>query len=353
MKVTDIGRSMRDRMPWPVGQKILSELNVERGRGWDKTVSKLEELDLTADLFSELSQSLREHLLCGEKSVRIYDVEKDISLAAIAQARLLKIDETDFSQKYPVLLGENELSGKSLDPVLTAVEEDDSFFYVIFSSVRIISIRETITHDSEFADDLERLFGRFDEVIGLKNRRVHAIDVVSISKIGNEVNVRVDCPHGMTSEASEIAHVVIRENINKLLGFDFLIEPVNLFPLLDSMYFDQKEGKVVELAFGTTTASLKHEKMRRKGLSLRDEAYHVGGKGNLATPIEPFRLSLVWDRQIGEKKVSTPELNLHSSSRIANMPAPLMHSAVIRKCMGSEDFDFVMSRIRAHLKLGG
>lgn len=353
MKVGDIGRSMRDRMPWSVGQKILAELDLGRGQGWDKTVTKLDELDLTEKQFAELSQSLREHLLCGEKSVRIYDVKEDISLTAIAQAHSWEIEETDFSKRYPILLSEEELFDKSLDPVLTAVEDNDEFLSVIFSSVRIITIRETITHDSEYADDLEKIFGRFDQVIGLKNRRVHAVDVVSISKSGGQADVRIDCPYGMTSEAADIAHVVIREAINKLIGFDFLVEPVNLFPLLDKMYFDQAEGKVVELAFGTTTASIKHEKMRRKGLSLREEAYHIGGKENLGTPIEPFRLSLIWERQIGDRRVSSPELNLHTSARIANMEAPHMHSAVVRKCMGADDFDFVMSRIRAHLKSDG
>ena len=88
--------------------------------------------------------------------------------------------------------------------------------------------------------------------------------------------------------------------------------------------------------------------MRRRANCLRDEAYHKGGKQALGAPIEPYRLSIVWKRKMKEVE-SKPELNLHGSSLLAGAHGAVLSDAVIRKCMGSDDFLFVESRIEHYL----
>jgi hypothetical protein len=70
----------------------------------------------------------------------------------------------------------------------------------------------------------------------------------------------------------------MKRTLHTLLGAEPLGTPVNLFPLIDTLY-RSNEGRVVELGFGTTTASLKHERMRRTQTCLRKETYHKGGNG--------------------------------------------------------------------------
>jgi hypothetical protein len=118
--------------------------------------------------------------------------------------------------------------------------------------------------------------------------------------------------------------------------------------LINQIYKSATEGQVVELAFGTTTASLKHERMRRRAMCLRKEAYHIGGKAALAAPIEPYRLSVVWKLPLANG-FSTPELGLYSSSFAAGSRNPTLTDAVIRKCMGANDFAHVESRIEHFL----
>jgi hypothetical protein len=93
---------------------------------------------------------------------------------------------------------------------------------------------------------------------------------------------------------------------------------------------------------------MKHERMRRRQLDLRTEVYHQGGKKALGTAIEPHQLSVVWPRHsFGHD--STPELSLNASARIAGATSPALYLAEIRNCTTESDYDFVRSRIMAHL----
>ncbi|MGE0230795.1 MAG: hypothetical protein AB7O39_09380 [Flavobacteriaceae bacterium] len=350
MPIEDIARSMRTRMPWSVGQKILRVLDLSRGQGWEQTVEKITHADISAEKLDDLNDALREHLLCGEKSVRFYDVDQIAADACGEFAVVADIDDNNpFVGAYPSILPEDSLAGLPAEPTLTAIEEDEVGTAFVFCSVRTIIVREPLGPEDFPEHAADDLFESFDEIIGLKNKRLQAVDVVWVPKVTGRADVRVDYPAGMTREVAEAAHLILRNAFDTLVGHSVLGDPVNLFPLIDRMYFDPHEGSVVEIGFGTTTASVKHEKMRRKGLNLRTESYHVGGKANLQTPIEPFRVSLVWNRAIGNNKFSTPELSLNSNSRVAGSASPAMHSVVIRRCMGASDYAFVRSKIEHHL----
>jgi hypothetical protein len=197
----------------------------------------------------------------------------------------------------------------------------------------------------------EGLYDEYEEVYGLKQIRHQAMDIVWIPTHGNYIDVRIDFPQGMHRDVGEAAQAFVKSEFLKLIGDDGLSVPVNLFPLINKIYRTPKEGVVVELAFGTTTASSKHEKMRRKAQCLREETYHKGGKAALNTPIEPYRLSVLWKILIGQKKYSTPELSLNSSSRMSADAQPALVDAVIRNCMGRADFDHVKSRMEHFLSV--
>jgi hypothetical protein len=56
---------------------------------------------------------------------------------------------------------------------------------------------------------------------------------------------------------------------------------------------------------------------------------------------------------IGIKRTSSPELSIHSNSRIAASDNPSVTSAAVRRCMGLADFEHVRSRMEKHLNAGG
>lgn len=348
MSSEQIARSMQARMPWPVGQKVLRELQIERGQGWAQTVEKLKVL-ADDEKLEALTEALREHLQCGEKSSRFYPVGRASIDACLGAKQSIGVPQSAFKEVYPCTVPEDKLAGLSKTPVLTAIEETEDAVCFLFSSVRHVVVREPLGPEDFPGHAGDELFENFDEIIGLKNKRLQAVDAVNIPKTPGLADVRIDFHSGTTMEAAEIAHLIIKKAINEVIGHDVLGEPLNVFPLIDRMYFDATEGSVVEIGFGTSTASLKQEKMRRRGLCLRKEAYHVGGKASLTTPIEPFRVSIVWALPLSDGRISTPELSLNSNSRVAGSASPLMNSVLIRKCMGVEDYTFVRSRIEHHL----
>ncbi|MDB5617441.1 MAG: hypothetical protein JWQ24_1679 [Tardiphaga sp.] len=340
---------MRARMPWPVGRKVLVENDFPRGRGWEQTVTKLgsDQLKVTGNI-EDLAAALSEHILCGEKLSGFYNVDIEVLDRVRAKVLGMDVEETDFSRSYPAALTEDQLADQHSGFVLTAVSRTEDGVAVVFSSVRVVTVREEIEPE-EISDELASLLEGYEEIVGLKTVRFQAFDVIWIPHNGSLIDVRVDYPAGTHQDVAIAAHARIVDAFHTLVDELLMAETVNLFPLIDRIYNDPSEGIVVELGFGTTTASLKNEKMRRKQLDLREEQYHVGGKAALTSPIEPFRLSVTWKRNVGGGRFSSPELSLNSNARAAGGIDPAIRNVVIRRCMGQADYEFVRSRIEHHL----
>jgi len=349
MSLENLVASMASRMPWDVGQTVLGAAEVTKGHGWDRTVAKFKGVEGTPAQREALTESLRQHLLCGEKNVRMYEVAPDELEKLRQAASALKPAKTPFSTLYPALMMEPELGAAFPQPLaVAAVEATDDGLAVVFASGRAIKLREPVDR-STLPEEAAKALAGYDEVLGVKLQRLEAVDVVWIPSHGSYVDVRVDFPKGMHQDNANAVHERVTEALAALIGFQPLVSPVNLFPVIDRLYRKSKEGSVVELAFGTTTASLKHEKMRRAGTCLREEKYHLGGKDALGTPIEPYRLSVQWSVPVGPEKASRPELSLHGSSKLGLSDAPVLDHAVIRHCVGLADFNFVRDRIEAAL----
>ena len=348
MDMEGIARSMRARMPWPVGQRVLRENGVARGHGWEKTIARLSSKDADfGEKIDALAADLKEHLLCGEKLVRFYEIGKKTKTTMVEALVKAKPPKSSFKDSYPTLLFEDDLEAQPTNPILVAVEELEDGVAAVFASTHSILLREPLVRE-ELPEEAVEALAEYDEIVGIKHVRHEAIDVVSIPSRGPHINVRIDYPYGMHRDVGESAQGRIRTELATLIKYDNLTSPVNLFPLINEMYKASREGTVVELAFGTTTASLEHEKMRRRAKCLRDEAYHKGGKAALKAPIEPYRVSITWQPPLTDGS-STPELGLYSSSFVAGSAKPVLTDAVIRKCMGLRDFAYVEERIEHYL----
>ncbi|MBB4389939.1 hypothetical protein GGE61_006305 [Rhizobium leguminosarum] len=346
--VSEVLKSLRERAPWPVGRRIFADIGITRGQGWNNTLNKVAENPRKSEeKIDELLDALKSHQICGEKLVSFY--EFDAATLGPMREKLagLEPQDTVFSRRYPSTLSQDELKAAPSGLVLTSVETQEGGLAVVFSSARVTTVRERIDVESLDAE-MTSVFDDYEEVIGVKTIRFHAFDVIWIPIEGETLDVRIDFPEGTLSEVAIAARKMVIAELVRLTGA-VVPEPINMFPLIDRMYSDGSEGTVVELGFGTTTASLKHEKMRRRKLDLRNETYHKGGKAALDTPIEPFKLSIRWHRAIGKKLASEPELGLNSNSRAAGSSKPVLDRVVIRRCMGSDDYDHVRSRIAHHL----
>jgi len=237
----------------------------------------------------------------------------------------------------------------SSEPELVSVIRNEDGVGAVFSSAIRITKRERIDL-AELGEDAGDLSKRFDELIGLKNRLVQMFNVLWVPHDGNYIEIRTDLPDGMPMDVAHAVQSKMRRTVNDF-GKVSLDDPIDLFPLLESIYRTKGEGQVVELGFSTTSASVKHEKMRKSGLDLRSEPYHLAGKEGLGTPIEPFRLSVIWYLPRDEH-TAKPELSLVGTARgrtTAANNAVAISGAIIRNCAGRGEYEYVIERIRHHL----
>jgi len=340
---------MEERMPWTIARRVLEENKISRSQGWERTKKMLLDGDTTpSEKTDQLLSDLLEHTLCGEKLVRLYELSPEELMAFRAAANTLEIPESVAKNRYPLSLTEDQLKAAQLGHTLVAKHQCDSGFALVFSTVRVVVMREPLDATT-FPRESAAMLSQYDEIVGLKNQRVQAMDVVWIPNEGKFVEIRADFPRGIPFAAVEQGQLSIKLELGKLLNVDYLHSSVNLFPLIGKMYHNAAEGLVVEFAFGTTTASTKHEKMRRGSLSLRDEDYHKGGIAALEDPISPFKLSIEWERRLDNDVISKPELSLHSNAREGAAGAGLLIDAVVRNCLGMDDFQFVEDRILHYL----
>lgn len=347
MSITHVAASLKARVPWEVAHKILEMCDVPRGMGWDRTLEKLADSDEIPEAAeSDLREAMREHILAGEKLTRFYALsDEDASGLRKAAAGLSVGELNKFAAAYPLHRTDDDIATlKVTKPVLVAIEQLEDGTALVFASIRAQEVREPV----DISGEMGAALGNYEEVVGIRHVKRQTMDVLWIPKEGNTVDVRVDFPKGMLGDQGSLAHEHLREQLSVLLGQDYLSAPANLFPLVDRIYRSTTEGVVVELAFGTSTASLKHEKMRRSNVCLRGETYHVGGTTALAVPIAPYRISVQWERDRGTIS-SRPELSLHGQFRMTHLVDAPLYEAVIRKCVDLDDYNYVRSRLESYM----
>lgn len=346
LKRSDLAASLQARVPYDVSKPMFELHDVARGRGWVGTIEKLtDKAILSKDKAVALRDALHEHELTGEKLCRFYRVDDAVLRAIRAVLDNAKVPAGPMQAVYPLLLDEAALKKLPLSqPELVFVDKVPGGLAVVYSSVRALKVRESVDPKS-FSGGAAKVLANYDEVIGLKLIRHQALDVVWIPDQGSMIDLRIDFPKGTHADVGGAAQKLIIKSFKKLTGIDPFGDPINLFPLLAKMYDASGEGRVVELAFGTTTRSIKHERMRVSADCLRSELYHMGGKANLKTPVRPYKLSIAYTVNLGGGVEAQPELNLHTTSYVADNPNPQLFDAVIRKTVGLTDYNHVRQRI--------
>lgn len=337
-------------MPWTVASRVFKANDLERAMGWARTLARVAGGDPYYEARElNLTKALEEHIMCGEKIVRIFDLDGAAMETLRTSARGLEVSGGPFVDAYPVLLGENELREQQGEhPVLTAMVEYPAGIAVVLASRRYLTTRETIGV-AELSDAAAVELQEFSEVIGVRLRQLEAMDVIWIPERGHHVELRVDFPFGMQQRQGVAALDQGQASFERLLHHDFSHQQVNFFPVIQSLYEARGDGAMVELGFMVSGSAQKLERTRRDGQCCREEAYHVGGIGVLDAPIQPYRTSVMWQLQLTEGVLSAPEVSIKGTSAQTTEQNPFLGEMVIRNCANFEDYDHVRDRILDHL----
>ncbi len=332
-------------MPWDTAQKALQAEDIPRSRGWDLTIAKLSKFDWNDEYLDVLRRIYLDSVFCGEKSVSFYH----LSDSEISELRTLADEaqptESILADCFPLPLNDKILGTQiPQKQKLISVERTDEAIALVYSGIFSIEVRHHYTEE-DIPTELEEFFSDCKEVIGVKEVKMQSFDILWIPHHSNVVSLRVDSPRGVQKDTILRMQANLQDIIEK--SFDNIIKDkqINLFPLIDAIYSDKTKGNVVELAFSTKTASLKHERMRRTGTCLRKEIYHKAGLAALNGKIDPYRISVEWPRVIGPDLESVSELSLIGRSRMTLDETPFLGHAILRRCTDVSDFENVVSTV--------
>jgi hypothetical protein len=353
MSFQHILENCRSRIPWPAMRNILKQHRLPVGKGWDLTLQKLDsfaqESGRQRRRLNALEESYFEHLQSGNRTVKLFKLDDALSKAIIPRLQACTPPESLYLESFPYPLGDGQLAEMERGTILVSVQDNDDFINLVFCSKRFITERKELSVDL-LSSEAKRAYGNVDSIIAVTSHTKQFFDVVTVWKNDGFVELRIDSD-SLSSEDLNVAETSLKNAFNSicnLSGRRILRAPVNLFPLVDRIYEAQGEGTVCELGFTTDTASIKHERMRRKDICLRTETYHRAGKGAVHH-ITPYRLGVSWHLDLGEDLQSKPELLLPGSFRMLSEPDPFLSEAVITNCCGFSDFHFIIGKMKQYL----
>lgn len=350
MAAEDIVRSMRTRVPWTVAGQLLGALGLDKSLGWRRTLNKVSSGDLDYDgSLTELSDALEEHLICGEKIVRVFRLTAQQMRRLRGAVTELEVPDNAFSRAFPVLLSEDRLRDyRGHPPYVAAKVEYHVGTAIVLPSARYLLSREAIV-PAELPTAAAAELNEYEEIICVRHKRLQAADVLWIPTEGDVIELRTDFPLGMHIRSGLAATDLAQARFAELVGAAFFGDQVNLFPAIQGLYSARGDGRMVELGFMVSGSSQKLEKTRRDIECCREEAYHLGGVGALRTPIAPFRTSVLWPVDLQRDVTSEPEITLRGTSVQSADPNAFLGEMVIRNCTGLDDYEFVRDRVLARL----
>ncbi|RWN54141.1 hypothetical protein [Mesorhizobium sp.] len=314
------------------------------GHGWENTTAEIQaregfkgvDLDGFYDAFIQ-------HVCCGEKSVRMYDVGSLIDSLRNDFAKATLPTRLPQPKRKAALFKANET-----DPELLCVVSKPDGLCGVFGAIRTHD-QQTELKDDQVPEAVREALPSFDELIVVRASKFQSYGAIWLPAKGTVVEIRADHFVGHSLESALDFHQKLYEQLHAKSGSKAIVAPKDVFPAVKNLYGAVDEGIVMELAFATTTGSVKHERMRSKE-SLRKEVYHVGGKEALATDIEPFRLGVRWSREyLGTKRYNVPELHLEGSLSMVGSASAGLTKFTVRKAANEEDYNWVRDKLVEYL----
>lgn len=342
----DLSRSLAARIPYAVSKSVFDLANLARGHGWDATKARIEDPSFTPNgKIPLLVTALRNHILAGEKLCRFFRLASTDMVNLRKNINSIQQKSSLLGSFYPCLAPETQIKGLPLStPEIISIEHMPDGVALVYASIRALKIKEELPTASINAK-MGPSWNAYDELYGIRNVRQEAFSVVWVPNHGDIVEIRSDHLKGSNIESTRAEIDAVIYSLKQDTSINVSGFSINVFRTIDQFYCNVSEGKVVELAFGTTTRSLKHEKMRGHNDCLRRELFHVGGKSNLNQPIKPYRISISYNVEVSTGIWTSPELSIHSNSHMSDQISPSHYDILISKNMGVEDYEYVRDRI--------
>jgi hypothetical protein len=354
MNFDELLNGLKCRVSWPTLNAILLGLEIPIiGRGKNEVIKNLAPYlneKENIDKANLLLIYFYAQILVGEKAVKIFKVETDIVKSLINSFESIEPQKSIFKDKYPFPVSQKELKDVNSSQNLVEIKTIEKGLQLVFCSKR--DYTERLGLDLNIIREEERKnLADLSEIIGIKKYARQAYDIVTLRERGM-IEVRIDNPLKMSSDDRYRAFLKTSDSLNyqikNISKFDSVLnEPINFFSAIKNLY-NSSEGRVCELWFETDGASIKREKMRKRHIDLRSEAYHKAGK-DAVDHITPCRLGIRWNFIDSNSVETEPELLLPGNTRDLGSSNQRLEEAIIERCSSLEDYDFVFDKLISYL----
>jgi hypothetical protein len=345
-ELTDLLITLRARAPWrTVASPLLKSLGFSVRRGYDDTITEILSDPDAESKREDLEEALLEHLVAGEKYLRVYEADASQRQTLIRWAGQRESSQSELAQSFlqpagDAILAASEPHGPQF---VTTYEADDVGLAVIFTASRSfderVPLSQEVLREEVRAESFERIYG-------IRRQRLQTYDVLWIPYRQDYVCIATDSPERAPTDFGVLSGVAIQAMITRTIGARLAEQ--NLWPAIDGLY-QTPDGQCVELGFMTDTESVKLHKSRKGNKCLRRDQYHVGGSLVVGDNLNPYRLAMRWKRRFADRLTASPEIQLPGTARAFFKPIPELGHAFLRSCISIGDMEFVLSKLAPHV----
>lgn len=351
-----IFESIKNRTSLPVFQAHCKMNNLPTAVSWDKLKEKLDdEVSSSPERKTAIEYALNkiynETLSLGKRAVKIFKIEKEKSEQVFDLLSTLKPEQSPYLNNFPQPADLAVLAQLTDDAYLcqTQISTNKKIVTNIFCSKRVFIEKEERKREDIGSEAINK-FGwqNYDEFVFIKRKYSQCFEYVRFNKETSILEVIVEERSGSdTSEAFNLIQTKINSIFAKIESLDLrLINPVNFFPAINAIYQCASEGIISELGFTTLTGSAKLEKMRVTRKDLREEEFHLGGKGAIGGALTPFRVAVRWNVP---GQTLQEEALLPGSIRQLGSGVPHLDHVVLSRALTQEAMQAMLARIVDHL----
>jgi hypothetical protein len=343
MNLADLLNGVRVRAPWQAaGRPMLAAAGFNIHRGYDETIQGALQEAKEDGREDQLTAALKEHLVAGEKLVRIAKLRRDEAAKIRQWISGKRRTSNTLTDAFPGVASNAEVRAHMSSPLFSVgALELEKGTAALFTASRWYLDRVEIPVASLKASAAEG----FEKLIGVQRIFRQTYDAIWMPESGNYACVCTDFPQGAprkfadTSQAALITH--LRTELGRAAEF------YNLWPAVDGLY-EAPDGKLVDYGFVVAGQSVNHHKARRRADCLRTAVYDAAGAAAVGDDLLLFKVAMQWTLKRGKTLIS-PELLLPGTAADLNKPNAVNTDAVIRNCLTSRDLDFVVSKLLPHI----
>jgi hypothetical protein len=243
---------------------------------------------------------------------------------------------------------------KAPPPKLIAVDYVRDKLYLQFFSTRSYTFREPLDISTMTASQ-RKAFAEYEELIGVRTRSIPCFDTAVIDTATELVEIRVDFQPGVAEDKDVSPFSRVVGELNRI-GTKYINQGVigpgliNLHPVINPMYLDEKCGRVTALGFVATgresSSNNRGQLHRSKTKDFRKDDFHAGGKLHVEK-IDPYAIGVTWSQKVPKSDLS---LEIRGNARaLYNRKLGQVNEVEIVGCLDLGDYEFVRDQVLSRL----